>query len=178
MQCSIGDKVVHPIHGAGQVTGVEHQELVEGFKHYYVIKIAGKGLTVLVPMRKMDELGVRPVVSRAGLARVLDTLGSKPRELPEDYRERQGRIRERLRTGSPIQVAEVVRDLTRYQRLDHLTRADSRLLDRGRELLAAEIALVADTKVTDANEMIDAALTGAMASETNKEELEQVGHSS
>lgn len=173
MEFSIGDKVVHPIHGAGQITGVEHRELVEGFSHYYVLDISGKGLTMYIPMRKVDELGVRPVMSRAEFARVLDTLSSTPRELPEDHKERQKQILEKLKTGCPIQVAEAVRDLTEHQRVDHLTRADSRLLDQGRELLAVEMALVADIELADVNEMINAALRGTIASEIYNEGLEQ-----
>jgi CarD family transcriptional regulator len=166
MQLSIGDKVIYPRHGAGQITGVKHQELVEGFEHYYVIEIFDKRLIIHVPMRKMDELGVRPVMPRAELSRVLDTLGSGPRQLPEDIGERQERIREKLKMGGPIQVAEAVRDLAWRERLARLSKTDSDLLSRGRELLAAEMALVTDTEVTDAEQMIDTALTVAMASET------------
>jgi CarD family transcriptional regulator len=162
MQFSIGDKVVHPIHGSGLVTGVEHQELVEGFKHYYILTVVDKGLTVFVPMRKVDELGLRPATSRAELAHILDILDGKPQGLPADHKERQGRIQEKLTSGSLIQVTEVVRNLTWRKRLDRLTRADSRLLGQGRDLLAAEMALVTDTAVEDANEVIDAALARGM----------------
>ena len=41
MGFSVGDKVMHPKFGAGQITGEEHRELVDGFKHYYVIKVVG-----------------------------------------------------------------------------------------------------------------------------------------
>jgi CarD family transcriptional regulator len=169
MQFSIGDKVVHPIHGSGLITGMKHQELVEGFEHYYVLEMAEKELTVFVPMRNVDELGVRPATSRAELAHILDILYDKPQRLPEDHKTRQSRIRDRLTSGSLNQVAEAVRDLTWHERLDHLTGADSRLLDRGRELLAGEMALVTDTEVDDANGVPDAVLTDAMLQETHQE---------
>jgi CarD family transcriptional regulator len=169
MQFSIGDKVVHPIHGSGLVTGVEHQELVEGFEHYYVVEIAGRGLTVFVPMCKADELGVRPATSRAGLDRILRILYDKPQRLPEDHKTRQSRVQEKLTSGSLIQVAEVVRNLTWQERLERLTRADSRLLGQGRDLLAAEMALVTDSAVDDAHEVIDAALARGMTKDCHQE---------
>ena len=58
MQLSVGDKVVYPRHGVGQITGREQLDLVEGFEHYYVIEILGKSLTVRIPVRKMEELGI------------------------------------------------------------------------------------------------------------------------
>lgn len=173
MQFSIDDKVVHPMHGPGRITSVRHQELVKGFKHYYVVETLGnKELTVFVPVRTVDEIGMRPVMGRDELTRVWDTLGSVPQELPDDYRERQGAIREKLRTGYPVKIAEVLRDLTWHRGLDHLTEADLRLLDRGRELLAGEVALVIATEVGQANDAIDAALAGATESEAREEEEE------
>jgi len=168
-QFSIGDKVVHPVHGSGLITGVEHQELVEGFEHYYVLEIADKGLTVFVPMRKADELGVRPAASRAELVHILAILNGKPQGLPEDHRERQRRIQEKLTSGSLIQVAEVVRNLAWKEWHGRLTMADSRLRGQGRDLLAAEMALVTDTAVADANEVIDAALARGMGKDSHGE---------
>jgi CarD family transcriptional regulator len=165
MQFSIGDRVIHPKHGTGQITGVEHQELVEGFEHYYVIEMFDERTVVHVPMRKMDELGVRPLMPRTRLARVLNTLRGIPHRLSDDFKERQGRIREKLKTARPIPLAEVVRDLTYRDQVRHLSRTESELLTRGRELLAGEMALVAEAEVTDAERMIDAALAVAMTRE-------------
>jgi CarD family transcriptional regulator len=169
MHFSVGDTVVHPMHGAGRIAEIQHKELVEGFEHYYVVEISGQVLTVFVPVRKADELGIRPAMSGSELALTLDTLGDSPQRLPEEHQDRQDRILEKLKTGDPIQIAETVRDLTQRRQMDHLTQADSRLLDRGRRLLAAEMALVSGTTVTDAGGAIDAALTGSVRREAGQE---------
>jgi CarD family transcriptional regulator len=158
MQLAAGDKVVFPGRGVGQVTGVEHLDLVEGFERYYGIEIPDKGLTVHVPVRKAEELGVRPMMSRAKLARVLEALRSKPRPLSADYRERQDWVRERLEAGGPIQLAKIVRDLTWHERHAHLTKVDTDLLARSQEFLSAEIAFLIDTEVANAKQMIRDAL--------------------
>jgi CarD family transcriptional regulator len=165
MELSVGDKVVYPRHGVGRITAMESLDLVEGFERYYVIEIPDKGLTVRVPVRKMEELGLRPVMSRVKLARVMKALRDTPHLLSEDYKKRQAGVRERLETGAPMRIAEVVRDLTWHERRAHLTRADSDLLARGREVLSAEMALVTGTEVAYAKQMIDAALSGAVASD-------------
>lgn len=164
MELSVGDKVVYPRHGVGRITGEEQLDLVEGFERYFVIEILDKGLTVHVPMRKMEELGVRPVMSRAKLARVLESLRGTPDPLSEDYRKRQAGVREKLETGGPLRIAEMVRDLTWHERRAHLTKADTELLARGREFLSAEIASLTGTEVTQAKQMIDAALMGTATS--------------
>lgn len=158
MQLSVGDKVVIPGRGVGQVTGMERLDIVEGFERYYIIEIANPGLTVCVPVRKAQELGVRPVMSQKKLARVLDTLHAKPRLLSEDYKKRHAWVRERLATGAPLRIAKIVRDLTWHERRAHLTKIDTELLTRGRDFLSAEIASVIDTEDYDARQMIDDAL--------------------
>ena len=170
MKFAVGDKVVHPQHGFGQIAGLERLDLVEGFERYYVIEILDQGLTVHVPVCKAEELGIRPIMSHAKLVYVLEALCGKPCQLSEDYRERQALIRERLAVGGPLRIAEIVRDLTWHERRAHLTKADSELLTKGLRLLAAEIAIVTDTEVADAKQTIDTALTPAKASDLNSRE--------
>jgi CarD family transcriptional regulator len=154
MEYSVGDKVMYPSRGVGIVTGVEQRELVDGFRQYYVIQIPSGGLTMHVPMEKMDDLGVRPVVSLSRLDLV---------------KERQEGIHEKLRSGRAIQIAEGVRDLSWHEQRAYLTKKDKHQLAEGREFLADEIALATDSEVTDVHEVIEAALAVALASEADQE---------
>ncbi len=168
MQFSVGDKVVHPHHGPGRITAIERKEFVDGLKRYYVIEIPSQGLTLYVPRQKVDKVGVRLAMTPAKLSRVLDTLRSSPHRLPKDYKERQEYVQEKLRTGRPIPLAEVVRDLTWHRLHAHLTRKDADYLQWGRDFLAGEMALASDTEITEIDEGIDAALALAMASATSQ----------
>jgi CarD family transcriptional regulator len=164
MQFSIGDKVMHPKFGAGEIIGEEHRELVNGFRHYFVINVLGTGATAYVPIGKMEELGVRSVMSWGKRVQVLSTLRSLPQILSNDYKQRQARVQEKLSTFQPIPVAEAVRDLTWHRKRKRLTQKDEALLKQGRELLTTEIALAANAESSDVQEMIDAALQAAVAS--------------
>jgi CarD family transcriptional regulator len=175
MGFSVGDKVMHPSFGAGQITGEEHRELVDGFKHYYVIKVVGTTATAYVPIRKMDELGVRPVMSSTVLIHVLGTLQSVPSTLSNEYKKRQEGVQEKLGTGLPVPMAEAVRDLTWHRKRKHLTQGDEALLKRGRERLATEMALATDGDVVEAHELIDGTLRTAFA--RGFDELEAVQES-
>jgi CarD family transcriptional regulator len=162
MQYSVGDKVVHPHHGPGRITSVESKDLLGGKKRYYVIEIPTKDLTVYVPLRKVDQAGVRPAMSQARLSDVLDKLKSTPHHLPEDYKERQEQVWEMLRTGMVMPIAEVVRDLVWQKKRDHLTKKDADLLAQGQERLAAEMALISGTEVSDMEKTIEDVLADAM----------------
>jgi CarD family transcriptional regulator len=164
MQYSVGDKVVHPHHGPGWITGIERREILDGLKRYYVIEIPDQGLTLYLPVGKADEAGIRPAMAQSRLPRVLSTLRSRPHLLPEDYRERQEQISTQLKTGRAMQLARVVRDLTWHRHRAHLTRKDSDYLKQGRDLLAAEMALVSGDTISDTSKLIESTMTAAMAS--------------
>ena len=138
---------------------MERRELLDGKKLYYEIEIPMQELSVCVPKKAMDEMGLRPAMSRARFPRVLDRLQDEPRSLPEDYKARQEEVWERLRTGRTMELAEVVRDLTWHEDRDHLTKKDTEYLTQAKNRLAAEIALVSGTEVSDMERTIDDTLT-------------------
>jgi CarD family transcriptional regulator len=173
MQFSVGDKVVHPHRGPGRIVDVERQQILEEAKRYYVIDMPASAMTVRIPVRKVDEVGLRPAMTRDKFARVLDILHARPRRLPKDYKERQETVRERIQTSRPIPMAEAVRDLTWRRRTAHLTKTDSELLKAVQDFLAAEMALVSDTEVSEANEAIELALTDNMDAMVERERRAQ-----
>jgi RNA polymerase-interacting CarD/CdnL/TRCF family regulator len=60
-------------------------------------------------------------------------------------------------------LARVVRDLTWHRERAHLTKTDSGYLKRGRDLLAAEMALVSGDDVADASKLIEATMIAVVA---------------
>jgi RNA polymerase-interacting CarD/CdnL/TRCF family regulator len=108
-------------------------------------------------------MGMRPAISPSSLPQVLSTLRSRPRELPDDYKERQEQIDAEVKTGEVMQLAQAVRDLTWHRERAHLTKRDSDLLKQGQELLAAEMALVSGDDISDSIELIGSTITAAMA---------------
>jgi CarD family transcriptional regulator len=171
MEFAVGDKVVHPHHGPGQIIGMEHKEFMHGMENYYVIEIPTQGLTLHIPKHRMEEIGVRPAMLQTEFRGVLDILRSRPDPLPQDHKERQEQILEKLRTGQPSDLAEAVRDLAWYQKMSHLTKRDTDYMDRGRKLLAAEVALVTGNEIADVNKTIESTLDDALADEENQREV-------
>lgn len=163
MKYSVGDRVVHPYHGPGRVASIERKELLDGTKRYYVIDIPDRALILQLPVHSVDEMGLRPAMPLSSLPKVLRTLRSKPHRLPDDFKERQEQVGEKLSTGKVMQVAKVVRDLTWHRDRAHLTRRDTDLLKQGQGMLAAEMALVSGDDISDTSELIAATMTAAVA---------------
>ena len=169
MDFSVGDKVLYANRGAGTIIGVEYQELVHGFEDYYVIETRSQRLTLRIPMRMMEKLGVRLVMHRDELPRVWDTLSDTPQSLLDDFNERQEQIKQKLRTGHPLDIVKAVRDLSCRELQAYLTKADSKLLAQSRGLLVDEVALVLDKESVEAEQMLDEALAVHAADESGDE---------
>lgn len=136
-----------------------NQELVEGFKRYYVIEFLAKKLTLLVPIRQVDDLGLRQVMTESKVGQVFETLQKKPKSLPDDYKERRKKIEELLQSGRPLKIAQAVRDLSWRAQNGALSAVDNRMLSKGKDLLISEISVVMDNQAVEARQEIDKALT-------------------
>jgi CarD family transcriptional regulator len=138
---SVGDKVVHRVHGAGIITEKKELQLTETPHRYFVIEMPGSGSTVMVPT---DKAGQRlRTISEGPTLRSLLTgkLVQQPSKLPKDYRERREQVNNKLKSGEVRKWIEVVRDLTHRGEQGHKSKIDRRLLNRAMHLLATEFAI-------------------------------------
>ncbi|MBN1640552.1 MAG: hypothetical protein JXA09_04890 [Anaerolineae bacterium] len=154
---NVGDKIVHPSHGAGVVTEIkEIQFFGANGKRYYSIELVSEpGTVVMVPIRDTEKVGLRHPVPTAQLSRVWHQLRATPQTLPSDHNERYRIVREKLDDGDVMQIAEILRDLWwKDHAIRRLTSEGKRLYDRGMRLLASEVAVVQDSALTDAEAQI------------------------
>jgi CarD family transcriptional regulator len=166
MAFKIGDTVVHPNHGAGIITDIRERKFLDiEKKRYYSIQLLSQPeTTVMVAVQNEEETGLRPTVSQSRLSRIWRILGARPKELPSDHNKRYDMLKEKLRSGSILRIAEVVRDLAwRRERRKNLTVRGKRQYDRGIELLAGEIAGTRHGDVDAAEERISRTLAQSMA---------------
>jgi CarD family transcriptional regulator len=109
----IGDRVVHPQHGVGQIVELESREFERGqTQRYYEISIPG-GSTVWVPV-DLSNSGLRPLATKSELAHCREILKASPLPLTEDGRVRQSALVAHLKQGTIAAQCEVVRDLSAF----------------------------------------------------------------
>ena len=157
----VGDKIVHPSHGAGVVTEIKSLQFFgNDEKRYYSIELVSEpGTVVMVPIRDTDKVGLRHPVAESRLSRIWRKLRAPPQSLPSDHNERYRIVREKLDEGDVIGIAGILRDLWwKDHAVRKLTSEGKRLYDRGLRLLASEIAVSQDRELNDAEAQISEAL--------------------
>lgn len=110
MAFKIGDTVVHPQHGVGQIIKLDEREFEPGIKRgYYEVSITGGG-TIWVPMEP-PSFGLRKLAHKSEIEQCRQILLSPPAPLEGEIRSRQTDLADRLKQGSIRTQCEVVRDL-------------------------------------------------------------------
>lgn len=138
----VGDMAVHPAHGVGEVTGIEKRDLGGSMNLFYVMKIIDSGLKVMIPTSSVAQVGLRRVMSKKEADKVLRILRAP--EVAVDLQPWNRRFRaytEMLKSGSPYEIAKVLRDMYRLKFDKDLSFGERRLLDQAKSLLVKELAL-------------------------------------
>lgn len=154
---AVGDKVVHPQHGAAVIAKRIKQQLADKVKDYFVLDIATDQLKVFVPVEKIDEV-IRPVISKNQTRLVFTKFREEPQEAGSNWSRWYKVLNEKMTSGDIYQVAEVVRDLTFAQQTKGISPALKRMLSRARLTLISEIRFALDIDEEEATRRLDKAL--------------------
>jgi len=156
----VGDRVVYPNYGVGTVTEIKARHTLGRNKQYYSLQLLDQPETVvMVPVGAEERTGLRRPVVEAKLGRVWRVLRGDPTTLPSDHEKRCTLLDEKLNSGDVFAIAEVLRDLTWWQKVKRpLTIRGRRLYERGMALLAGEVASVQDSAFVDAEILISGVL--------------------
>jgi len=157
MTFHVGDKIVHPGHGAGVVVEIKALAFLgrEKKRYYSIDLLSDPGTIVMVPVRDADKVGLRRPMPSSKVKQVWGVLRSDPQVLPSDHKERYAVIQDKLHGGEPLRIAEALRDMARRKEEKRsLTTEGKRLYDRAMKLLSAELAVVQDSDTSTAESEI------------------------
>ncbi len=158
---AIGDGIFHPNYGAGIVVGVQDQQIAGIERRYYSIELINDHGTLMIPVDKAEESGLRPAIRDPKvIARVL---AGDPQPLDDDHRKRQAELSNKIRSGEPTQVTEVLRDLAWRGQGGSLTERDQKLKAEAVNLLAGELALRPEYDIDTASARLTAMVSEAVA---------------
>lgn len=156
MAFKVGDRVIHPRHGLGQVTSLAVKQFVEGEKRPFY-EISFPGSTLWVPLN-LSGTGIRKLTVKSEIADCRRLLKSAAQPLHSDPRLRQTVLREHLKVGTLRAHCEVVRDLTASSWLKPLSGALTAFLNVTQDVLCQEWAAVEGISLAEAANEVEALL--------------------
>ena len=158
MSFQIGDKVAHPMYGAGVLESVVQKKVGGVVQEYYIMKLAKSSMIVMIPTQGSEEIGVRPVVDPDQADRVLAAIPSIQVEMTANWNHRYRENMERLKSGDLYQVARVIKGLMHRDRRRGLSTGERKMLHSAKQILISEIVLSQDASYEDVEARINTAL--------------------
>jgi len=153
-----GDRVVCPPHGAAVIEGQQDKWVLGEKRQYFIIKPFYGQLTIMLPVDRAVELGMRDVIDPSEIDGVLAVLGTKSSDLPANWNQRFKENWRKLGGGDILEVAEVVRDLSSIEKIKTLSAKEKDLLRQARRTLISELVFARGVEESEAIRAIEAAL--------------------
>ena len=155
----IGDKVVYPNHGVGVIEQISSRSIGATIEKFYLLNIKASSLKVMVPCNNVGNVGIRRVVRNGEVQKILDFLSIAEDLTTADWKDRFKENSDRMRTGSLIEVAGVLKSLIALHQAKPLSFREKKMLERARYLLVSELAMSRNCEETKVEELLALALS-------------------
>ena len=168
----IGDKVVYPNHGVGVIEQISSRTMGATVEKFYLLKIKASSLKVMVPFHNVTTVGLRRVVKNGEIQKIVDFLSDGDCDNNADWKDRFKENSERMRTGSLLEVAAVLKSLLLLNQSKPLSFREKKMLERARYLLVSELTMAKNCEEPHIEEMLAKALSKSKLRFPEASELE------
>lgn len=141
--------VVYPTHGVGIVDRIETQSIGGLEVDFYIVRILGNNITLMVPVNNADNVGLRELSTASYCQEILDSLKDRSSftgYTGQNWNRRYREYSEKLKTGTLLDSCHVLKELLLISGEKDLSFGERRLLEQAMNLVTMEIACVTDNQ--------------------------------
>lgn len=135
----VNQHLVYPLQGVGEITAIENRTFKGNELLYYIIYLDISDMTVMVPVHKTEELGIRPIVPEEESNKALKQLTLEYEPVTADWKMRYQMNLDLLKSGSIQDNAIVVRTLYHRSKIKELPIQERKLYDNALKILSDEL---------------------------------------
>ena len=139
---NIGDRIVYPMYGAGVIESIEEREILGNVHQYYIVRMPVAGeMTLMLPLDKCNEIGVRDVISKDEASKVLETFRTVEIESDSNWNKRHRENMAKIKSGDIYQVLGVVKELMYRDKKKGLSTSERKMLNSAKQIVVSELVL-------------------------------------
>lgn len=153
-----GDKIAHPMHGAGVVDSIVTKKVNGVKRDYYILKLPMGGMVVMIPTAASETIGVRTVIDPAQADQVIAAIPSLETDAAPGWNQRYRENMVRIKSGDPMEVAQVVKSLTRRDNARGLSTGERKMLHTARQILISELVMAQSASYEEMEQRVNTAL--------------------
>ena len=151
---NVGDKIVYPMHGAGTIDAIEKKNILNEEQDYYIISMPGE-VKVMVPTQKAEEIGVRNIIDKSDVSKVLNILEEDETEMSDNWNKRYRDNMDKMKSGDIYEVADVVRNLSFKQKEKGLSTGEKKMLNNAKQILVSELVLAEHVSQAEIEKIVE-----------------------
>jgi CarD family transcriptional regulator len=142
---AIGQLAVYPAHGVGVIESVQERLVSGAAEKFYIMRLIDNDMIIMIPTNNARNIGLRDVIDSPAVSEIYEILRHRPARINNQTWNRRYRdYMDKIKTGSPFRVAEVLRDLTLLKSEKDLSFGERKMLDTAKNLLVKELSLAND----------------------------------
>ena len=154
----IGDKIAHPLHGAGTISEIEEKRIDGKNKSYYVMHVPKGDMRVMIPTDSCEAIGIRPIIAKKQADEILKAIPAIEIEEEANWNRRYRENMVKIKSGDLMEVAAVIKSLVHRENERGLSTGERKMLHSAKQILLSEIVLSLESSYDEAEQQLYAAL--------------------
>ena len=151
----VGERIVHPLYGAGVIENLEEKEVEGILQTYYVLQIPVGNLKIMISAAKAEAQGIRGIHSKDEIIQVISSISDTEVDMPDNWNQRYKENMERIKSGQLSEVSLVYRNLMLRERERGLSTAEKKLMTTAKQIILSELILSRDIERTESETLLE-----------------------
>ena len=147
---NVGDWLIYPKHGLGKALEFETQTILKEKVKLLVVYFEHERMTLRIPIKKLNELGIRSISDKEEMKKAMLALKGKARVKKTMWAKREKDYKDKLNRGDPVSVAEVLRDLYRGEGDPEQSYSERQLYEMALDRFSREMVAVHEIDIEEA----------------------------
>ena len=157
----VNEFIVYPSHGVGQISEISNQQIGDTELELFVINFDKEKMTLLLPLDKAVENGMRKLADKTMMTGAMKTLRGRARIKRTMWSRRAQEYEAKINSGDLVATAEVVRDLYRNENQPEQSYSERQLYESALDRMAREVAAINKTELDVATANLEDVLSKA-----------------
>jgi len=154
----VGDRIAHPMHGAGIIDSIEKRKTNGKEMEYYVMKLPVGGMLVMIPTGASSEIGVRPIVGPEEADHIMKSIAGLEIDMTQNWNKRYRENMLKIKSGDLMEVAAVVKGLMTRENDRGLSTGERKMLHSAKQILISELVLSKKSSYEEIEERLNTAI--------------------
>ncbi|MBR1825729.1 MAG: CarD family transcriptional regulator [Alphaproteobacteria bacterium] len=150
-----GEYVVYPTHGVGKVSDITKQNIAGTELEMLIVNFDKDKMTLRIPTAKISNVGLRKIADEKTMEEAFNTLKGKAKIRKIMWSRRAQEYENKINSGNPIAIAEVIRDLYRSENIAEQSYSERQIYEQAVDRLASEVSIFSNCSIDEANKKLN-----------------------